>query len=88
MSFPQQIYLLSDYKIHKNDDDINKKLDNVEKNLKENQYYFALLELEDLILQDGTNEKYNYKFLSMILDHYDDIINQIQSIKPEMQLNE
>ena len=88
MPFPQQIYLLSDYIIQKNDNDINKKLNNVEKNLKENQYYFALHELEDLILQDGTNEKYNYKFLSMILDHYDDIINQIQSIKPEMQLNE
>ena len=42
MSFPQQIYLLSDYKIQKNDDDINEKLNNVERNLKENQYYFAL----------------------------------------------
>jgi len=88
MTEMKKIYLLSEYKIKDKNKQTKTKLNSVEKFKEQRQYYNAFHELEDLILMDGTNKKYNNIFLNMILDYYDEIINQIQAIKPGNELNE
>ena len=88
MSKEKEIYLLSEYKI--NEKDKNMKLnitevDNLEKN---NHYYLAIYVLENLILQDGTSEKFNFRFLNLILDHYDEILKEIKNFSSSIVLDE
>ena len=88
MSGLQPIYLLSDYKIDENEPKMISQINYIKSLEEKGQYYFAFHALEELIMQDGTNEKYNYKFLNMILDYYDKILEQIKKIDQNIQLNE
>ena len=75
MSDKEQIKIIS----RANNSEINKLLKEIEVFEKKEQYYYAFYKLEKLILKDGTIEKLNDKFLNLILDHYEDIINQIKN---------
>ena len=88
MSKLKKIILLSEYKIDENDKKISKTLKEIDELIKKKEYYFAVYQLDNLILQDGTNANYNYKLLSMILAHYDDIVKRIASLTSEMPLKE
>ena len=88
MSKLNNVYLLSEYKIDEKDKKMSKTLKEVDELEKKKEYYFAVYQLDSLILQDGTNEKYNYKLLHMILAHYDDIMKRIASFTSELPLKE
>ena len=88
MSKLNKVILLSEYRIDENDKKMSKTLKEVDELIKKKEYYFAVYQLDNLILQDGTNEKYNYKLLCMILAHYDDIIKRIASLTSEISLKE
>ena len=88
MSKINKVILLSEYKIDEKDKKMNKTFKEIDELIKKKEYYFAVYQLDNLILQDGTNEKYNYKLLCMILAHYDDIIKRIASLTSEISLKE
>ena len=88
MSKGENICLLSEYKIDEKDKEMKSTLDDVDKLEKENRYYIAVYVLENLILQDGTNVKYNYRFLKLILDHYDKILEEIKNYSKGITLDE
>ena len=88
MSDKKEISILSDYKINSKDEVMKKTLNDINNLKKEKKYYYAMFKLDSLILKDGTQEKYNYDFLSIILDHYDDIKKQIKDISDGMPINE
>ena len=88
MSKEEKICLLSEYKIDEKDKEMKSTLDEVNKLEKENQYYIAVYILENVILQDGTTEKYNYRFLKLILDHYDKIFEEIKNYSKGITLDE
>jgi len=84
----KEIYLLPEYIINENNKVIKskiKEIDNLEKN---RQYYLAIYTLESLILQDGTNAKLNFKFLNLILDHYDEINKDLKNYSSGILLDE
>jgi len=88
MSKIRDVYLLSDYRISETDKTMKSIIEKVNEFEKKKKFYFALYYLENLILQDGTNEKYTYRFLNLILDHYDDILKDIKCFPSEIQLKE
>ena len=88
MSKLNKVILLSEYRIDENDKKMSKTLKEVDELIKKKEYYFAIYQLDNLILQDGTNAKYNYKFLHMTLAHYDDIIKRIRDFTSEISLKE
>ena len=84
----KEIYLLPENIINENNKIIKskiKEIDNLEKN---RQYYLAIYTLESLIIQDGTNAKLNFKFLNLILDHYDEIIKDLKNYSSGILLDE
>ena len=88
MSKEEKICLLSEYKIDEKDKEMKSTLDEVNKLEKENRYYIAVYVLERVILRDGTTEKYNYRFLKLILDHYDKIFEEIKNYSKGITLDE
>ena len=88
MSKKREIYLLSDYKINSKEQKMDKILTEINELENNKQYYYAFSKLSNLISLDGTQEKYNDKFLNIILDHYDEIITQIKAISSGILLNE
>ena len=75
MSDTEQIKIIST----RNSSDIDNILKEIEGLEKKREYYYALYKLEKFIITDGTIEKLNDKFLNLILDHYDEIMNQIKN---------
>ena len=88
MSKKREIYLLSDYKINSKEQKMDKILTEINELENNKQYYYAFSKLSNLISLDGTQEKYNDKFLNIILEHYDEIITQIKAISSGILLNE
>lgn len=88
MSEINEICLLSEYKIDEKDKDMKSKIEEVDQLEKDKKYYLAVYKLESLILQDGTTEKFNYRFLNLILDHYNEIFKEINNFSKGIQLNE
>ena len=88
MSNKKEIYILPDYRIDPKDTKIKKILNDIKTLKEEKKYYYALYKLDSLILQDGTQEEYNYDFLSTILDNYEDIKNQIKDISSDITIDE
>ena len=84
----KKVCLLSEYKINEKDKKTSKlinKIDNLEKS---GHYYLTIYYLDSLILQDGTNPKFNFRFLNLILAHYDEIFKDIKNFSLGMQLDE
>lgn len=75
MSDKEQIKIISKL----DDTKIKNLLVEIEELEKNKKYYYALYKLENLIRKDGTIEKLNDKFLNLILDHYEDIMDQIKN---------
>ena len=75
MSDKEQIKIISKL----DDTKIKNLLVEIEELEKNKKYYYALNKLDNLIQKDGTIEKLNDKFLNLILDHYEDIMDQIKN---------
>ena len=63
-----KVYYLPEFKIDETDDEMKEIIDSFNQLKNEGKYFEALYKLESLILQDGTNKKYNYIFLEYILN--------------------
>ena len=84
----KEICLLSEYKINEKDEEIKSKIKEVNNLEKGRHYYLAIYTLERLILQDGTNAKFNFIFLNLILDHYDELFKDLKNFSSGIQLDE
>lgn len=81
MSNLKEAYLLSEYKIDEKDKNMKIKINKFKAFKKKGVLYSALYELENLILQDGTSEKYNNIFLNFIIDNFEDLLKEINKLK-------
>ena len=84
----KEICLLSEYKINEKDEEIKSKIKEVNNLEKGRHYYLAIYTLESLILQDGTDAKFNFIFLNLILDHYDELFKDLKNFTSGIQLDE
>lgn len=84
----KEICLLSEYKINEKDKEMKSKIKEVNKLEKDRHYYLAIYTLESLILQDGTNDKFNFRFLNLILDHYEELFKDLKNFSSGIQLDE
>ena len=80
--------IISEYKIDEKDKNMRSIINNFNELVAKKEYYYALYTLDDLILQDGTSEKYNNIYLNLILDHYEEIMKKIKEIKQNLLLDE
>jgi hypothetical protein len=78
-----EIYILSEYKIDDADEKMKQSIENFYKLQKKREYYKALYNLENLLLQDGTCEKYINIFLNFIIDNIKNLIEDIKIKKTE-----
>ena len=72
-----KVYYLPEFKIDETDEEMKEIIDSFNQLKNEGKYFEALYKLESLILQDGTNKKYNYIFLEYILNNIKSLIKQI-----------
>ena len=72
-----KVYYLPEFKIDETDEKMKEIIDSFNQLKNEGKYFEALYKLESLILQDGTNKKYNYIFLEYILNNIKSLIKQI-----------
>ena len=78
-----EVYILSEFKIDDTDEKMKQSIDNFYKLQNKREYYKALYNLENLLLQDGTCEKYNNIFLNFIIDNIKNLIEDIKIKKNE-----
>ena len=88
MSKLKEAYLLSEYRIDKDDKEMKRILNKFEDSKEKRLFYNTLYELENLILQDGTSGKYNNKFLNFIIDNFEDLLKEIKNLKSNIFLKE
>ena len=81
MSNLKEAYLLSEYKIDEKDKNMKIKINKFKAFKKKGVLYSALYELENLILPDGTSEKYKNIFLNFIIDNFEDLLKEINKLK-------
>ena len=86
MSDPKKLYLLSEKKLDESSNKIQSILDEVNNLIQKQKYYYAFYKLENLILRDGTCENINNIFLNLILDNYDELLNQIKYLSSDLLL--
>lgn len=79
----EEVYLLSDYKIDDNDETMKLMIQKFYQFVEIKEYYMALYNLENLLLQDGTSQKYNYIFLKFIITNIYNLIKDIKKKKKE-----
>ena len=79
----EEVYLLSDYKIDDNDETMKLMIQKFYQFVENKEYYMALYNLENLLLQDGTSQKYNYIFLKFIITNIYNLIKDIKKKKKE-----
>ena len=79
----EEVYLLSDYKIDDNDETMKLMIQKFYQFVEKKEYYMALYNLENLLLQDGTSQKYNYIFLKFIITNIYNLIKDIKKKKKE-----
>ena len=84
----KKICLLSEYKINEKDKKMNSKMKEINGLAQARNYYLAIYKLDSIILQDGTNAKFNFKFLNLILDHFDELFEEIKKYSLGMLLDE
>ena len=73
-----EVYILSEFKIDDTDEKMKQSIENFYKLQKKREYYKALYNLENLLLQDGTCEKYINIFLNFIIDNIKNLIEDIK----------
>ena len=88
MSDKIKLNILSEYKIDECDNKISGLINSFYKYWKKKEYYKALYSLENLILQDGTSQKYNYIFLNYIISHIKELVEDIKKVKKEQKKKE
>ena len=81
MSDLKEVYLLSEYQINENDGEMNSIIEQFYEYYENAEYYRALYNLESLLLQDGTSQKYNYIFLKFIISNIENLIEDINAKK-------
>ena len=81
MSDLKEVYLLSEYQINENDGEMNSIIEQFYEYYENAEYYRALYNLESLLLQDGTSQKYNYIFLKFIISNIENLIEDINEKK-------
>ena len=83
MSGKKKVHLLSEYIIDEKDKKMSSIINTFNKYQKEGEYYQAIFHLENLLLQDGTSQKYNYIFLKYIITNIENLIKDINEKQKE-----
>ena len=84
MSDPKKMFLLSEAKLDESSKEIQLILNEINNLILKQKYYYAFYKLENLIRRDGTCENINNIFLNLILDNFDELINQIKYLSSDL----
>ena len=88
MSEQIKLDMLYENKIDEDNKEMSDLINSFYKYWKKNEYYKAFYSLENLILRDGTSQKYNYIFLDYIISHFKELVEDIKKVKNEQKQKE